>query len=169
MVGGPVSADSSVLIVLAKAGRLHVLEGVFEQVRVEEAVAAECLAGVTERADARAIEAALAKGSLTRKAAPPTTVRALARRHPALGAGEVGAIVLGKGGTVLIDDGLARRVARIEGATPVGTLGVLARAHRVGTIPTKDELAAALREVLGSGLWVDASVVEAFWAHVRSK
>jgi predicted nucleic acid-binding protein len=73
MVREPVSADSSVLIVLAKAGRLYVLEGVFERVLVEDAVAAECLVGVAGRADARAIEAALAKGTLTTSAAHAPT------------------------------------------------------------------------------------------------
>lgn len=164
-----VSADASVLIVLAKAGRLGLLGSVFEQVLVEEAVARECLAGLADRPDARTIEAALGKGSLTRASAPPSAVRAFAKRHPDLGPGEAGAIVLGKGGIVLIDDGLARRVARLEGATPLGTLGVLARAHRVGAVATRDELAAGLREILAAGLWVDASVVEAFWASVGTK
>lgn len=161
-----VSADPSVLIVLAKAGRLRLMEGVFKEVLVEEAVERECLAGLPDRPDARAIETALAQRSLTRASAPAAAVRALAKRHPDLGLGEVGAIALGKGGIVLMDDGLARRVARLEGATPVGTLGVLARAHRVGAIASRDDLAAALRDVLVAGLWVDASVVEAFWAHV---
>lgn len=164
-----VSADSSVLIVLAKAGRLRLLEGVFARVLVEGAVESECLAGLTERADARAIEAALAQEKLKRANAPGSAVRALAKRHPNLGSGEVGAICLGRGGIVLIDDGLARRVARMEGATPVGTLGVLARAHRVGAIATRDDLAAAVRAVLGAGLWVDASVMETFWAHAGNK
>lgn len=164
-----VSADSSVLIVLAKAGRLRLLEIVFDRVLVEGAVEAECLAGLADRTDARAIETALAQGSLSRATASGSAVRALAKRHPNLGPGEVGAICLGKGGIVLIDDGLTRRVARIEGTSPVGTLGVLARAHRVGAIATRDELAAGLRAVLGAGLWVDASVIEAFWANVGSK
>lgn len=161
-----VSADSSVLIVLAKAGLLRLLARVFDRVLVEAAVEAECLAGLADRADARAIEAALAQGSLARSTASAPAVRALAKRHPNLGPGEIGAIALGRAGLVLIDDGLARRVARIEGATPVGTLGVLARAHRIGAIRTREELAAALRAVLGAGLWVDASVIEAFWASV---
>lgn len=164
-----VGADSSVLIVLAKAGRLRLLEGVFDRVLVEGAVETECLAGLTDRADARAIETALVQGSLIRANSSAPAVRALAKRHPNLGPGEVGAICLGKGGIVLMDDGLARRVARIEGTNPVGTLGVLARAHRVGAIATRDELAAALRAVLGAGLWVDASVIEAFWANVGGK
>lgn len=164
-----VSADASVLIVLAKAGRLRLLASVFDRVLVEGAVEAECLAGLTDRPDARSIESGLAQGTLTRATASAPAARALAKRHPALGPGAIGAICLGKGGLVLMDDGLARRVAWIEGASPVGTLGVLARAHRVGAITTRDELAAALRAILGAGLWVDASVIEAFWASVGSK
>ncbi len=164
-----VSADSSVLIVLAKAGRLRVLRGVFGKILVEVAVERECLTGLAERSDARAIEAALESDALARATAAPSDVRRLAKRHPSLGRGEIGAITIAKGGIVLIDDGLARRVARLESATPVGTLGILARAHRAGAIASKDDLASALRDVLGSGLWVDASILETFWANVGAK
>lgn len=180
-----VSADSSVLIVLAKSGNLGVLSRVFEATRVDGAVERECLFAIPERPDARAIEAAFTTGLLTRATADPSTVRAIAKRHPTLGPGEVGAVALGvvpqndaekawpaghaglaRDGIVLVDDGLARRVARLEGGTPVGTLGLLARAHRLGALGTREQLAATLRGILAAGLWVDASVIEIFWAHI---
>jgi uncharacterized protein len=164
MGGEAVAADDAVLVVLAKAGRLPLLGAVFGDVAVEAAVERECLRGLPARPDARAIEAALATGALRRAKAEARLVRALAKRHPALGAGEVGAIALGRGGVVLLDDGLARRVARLEGATPVGTLGVLARAHLRGALKARADVAAALRDVLQAGLWVDAGIVETFWA-----
>lgn len=169
MGDGPVSADSSVLIVLAKAGRLALLSSVFDKVLVETSVERECLVGLPERSDARAIEAALGSGALFRTKAPIADTRAIARRHQSLGAGEVGAIALARQGTVLLDDGLARRVARLEGATPIGTLGIVARAHRIGALRSREGTAAALRDVLTAGLFVDASVVEAFWARIDEK
>lgn len=169
MGDGPVSADSSVLIVLAKAGRLGLLRSIFDRILVENSVERECLVGLPERSDARAIEAALEGRALFRAKAPTADTRAIARRHPSLGAGEVGAIALARQGTVLVDDGLARRVARLEGATPVGTLGILARAHRTGALRSRESTAAALRDVLTAGLFVDASVVEAFWARIDEK
>lgn len=169
MGGETVSADSSVLIILAKAGRLSILRSVFETTLIEAAVERECLMGLPERPDARAIEAAIASGALDRANAVASDILGLANRHPSLGPGEMGAIAIARGRTVLIDDGLARRVARLEGATPVGTLGVLARAHRIGALASREDLAAALRDCLAAGLWVDASVLEMFWGNVGVK
>ncbi|HUR69571.1 MAG TPA: hypothetical protein VM370_10025 [Candidatus Thermoplasmatota archaeon] len=161
-----VSADSSVLIILAKSGNLGILPRVFDAIRVETAVERECLVGIPQRTDARAIEAAFSAGLLTRATADPSDLRTIAKRHPALGPGEIGAIALARKGIVLVDDGLARRVVRLEGGTPVGTLGLVARAHRLGALGSREELAAMLRSILAAGLWVDASVMEAFWAHI---
>ena len=169
MVREAVSADASVLIILAKAGHLAILPRVFTKTLVETAVERECLSGLPARADARTIEAALASEGSERRRAPSEDVRALEERHPNLGPGELGAITIGRGGIVLTDDGLARRVARLEGATPVGTLGVLARAHRIGILASREELAGTLRDVLAAGLWVDASIVETFWASVNPR
>lgn len=163
-----VSADASVLIVLAKAGRLGLLNRVFGEVLVESAVERECLRSLPERSDARAIEAALHAGALARGKAKSSDARRLARSHPNLGSGEVGALALaGRKGIVLLDDGLARRVARLEGSMPVGTLGVLARAHHLRVLADREAVASALRDVLQAGLWVDAGVVEVFWAGLR--
>lgn len=164
-----VSADSSVLIILAKAGRLGILHDVFAKTLVETAVERECLSGLPDRPDARAIETALQSGAFERCQANPSDFRSLSKRHPSLGPGEVGAITVAGRGIVLIDDGLARRVARLEGATPVGTLGILARAHRIGALASREELADALRAILSAGLWVDASLMETFWATFGSK
>lgn len=60
-----------------------------------------------------------------------------------------------------------RRAAR--GSDPGRILGVLARAHRVGAIATKADLAVALHDVLEVGLWVDTSVAEPFWALMGGK
>lgn len=158
-------ADSGVLIVFARAGRLALLRRLFATLDVPPAVRRECLAA-KEAPDAAALLAAMRTGWIRVRRPPPRAEGVVRRRYPNLGRGEVAAIALARGARereVLLDDALARRAARLEGLTPVGSLGVLARAHRRGVL-RRDQVARALGDLLAAGLWMAPDVIESFWA-----
>jgi predicted nucleic acid-binding protein len=158
-------ADAGVLIVFARAGRLPLLRRLFSTGDVPPAVRRECLAA-KEAPDAGALLSAMSTGWIRVRRPPSRAEAILRRRYPNLGRGEVAAIAIARGvreREILLDDSLARRAARLEGLTPVGSLGVLARAHRRGVL-RRDQVARALGDLLAAGLWMAPDVIESFWA-----
>jgi len=67
---------------------------------------------------------------------------------------------------VLIDEKLARRIARDMGLQVKGTLGVLLLAYRVGLI-SREEGLAAVRELAQSSVRVSAKLVRWFEGQVE--
>jgi uncharacterized protein len=171
-VGGTrVIADSSVLIVLARAGHLPLLRAVAGIVTVPAAVVDETVAAKAGQ-DVQQLERALEDGWLARGRVDETRALTLAARYPNLGRGEVEAITIAlerKDAPVLLDERAARRASRLEGLTPVGTLGIIALAFKRGVIKEKREVSEVLRDVLNAGLWVSPAVIEQFWARLGGR
>lgn len=160
-----VIADSSVLIVYARSGRLELLRDVFEILVVPPAVEEECVKRGDLRPGAPSLRQALEAGWIRVSPAPRAALE-IARNHPNLGRGEAAVLALArarKADVALIDDGLARNVAKAEGLRVVGSLGVLAMAHRRGILKDRAAVESALRLLLRSGLWASADLVEDFW------
>lgn len=165
-------ADSSVLILLARAQRLDVLLETVGSLEAPDSVLEEAIEAAPERPDARALAALQDEGQLERVDVASEAVEDVRARYPNLGRGEAAvlAATLERGDeAVLLDERPARQAAVVEGLDPVGSLGVLARAHHEGHIEDREALAEAVQDLLGAGLWVGAEVVEAFWAGVGGR
>lgn len=159
-------ADSSVLILFARAGRLDLLRRTFRHVEMPAAVRAECIDAAPGLPDALVLKAAVGERWLRSVPVAPRRVSAVSRRYPNLGLGEAAVLALAlqrAERAVLLDEAPARRVALLEGIEPVGSLGVLALAHRRGQLRTKRAVGDAVQELLSAGLWVAPEVLEAFW------
>lgn len=165
-------ADSSVLILFARAERLDVLAQTLGPLEAPGAVLVEAVEAAPETPDARALAALRDEGSLEEVSPPSKEVEDVQGRYPNLGRGEteVLAAALARGDeVVLLDEVAARQAAVVEGLEPVGTLGVLARAYHEGHLADREALQSAVRDVLEAGLWVSADVVEAFWDRVGGR
>ena len=143
---GPAVSDSTPLIYLAKIGRLSLLSGVFRSVHIPEAVFDEAVAQgkALNMTDAFIIERAVGDWITVERVKPDVDAEyGFIDANARLGAGEREALKLCKqlGATYLVaDDHEARRVARILSVKPVGTLGVLVEAHRLGLILKSEAL-----------------------------
>lgn len=158
-----VLADASVLIALAKMGRLTLLKQVFGRVMVSPAVKQE----VVDRGLAMSapevihVQQALQERWLrvARLAAAETALAQRLLSFAMLGAGEAESLAVAKqrGATLLVDEKQARTAARAMGVEVMGTAGVLLEAFRVGKL-SADELEAAVRD-LGRVTWLSPNVV----------
>lgn len=152
-----VVADTSVILVLAKIGLLHLLRDLHGQVVIPVSVVAEALDDAyAESTENRGIRDAIGAGWLTVEGDPDADTQ-----FAALGRGERAVIALAlatSASLVLIDDWDARRVAASVGLRVSGTVAVLAVAKRDGRIGTTVRLAERLREV---GFRVSDDVLQA--------
>lgn len=165
-------ADSSVLILFARAERLVLLEDTVGRLEAPDAVLEEAIDAKPERSDARALAALRDAKRLEEVPVPPEPVDVLRDRYANLARGETAVLAAALDrdeDVVLLDERQARQAARLEGLEPVGSLGVLARAYREGLLEDKAALAEAVRDVLDAGLWVSADVIEVFWARIGGR
>lgn len=129
----PVVANAGPLIALATIGKLDLLKDLFEQVLIPQAVYDEVVVhGEGEPGSGEVDKAVWIK---THQAQDRLAVHLL---HETLDAGESEAIVLAQelnARYVLLDDGLARRKARLIRLRMTGTLGILLMAKETGLIP----------------------------------
>ncbi|WP_456414922.1 DUF3368 domain-containing protein [Thiolapillus sp.] len=143
-MAGVVIADSGPLIALAGVGQLGLLQKLFGEVLVPEAVRDECLAKPGN--DMERIEAAMAAGWLVVSAG----ISFSKSLSPSLGTGENDAILLAMedaGNRLLIvDDRLARRYALRQGLPIVGTVRLLYVAEARGLISSAEQCVAAMAE-----------------------
>lgn len=163
--------DSSALILLAKVDGLKLLQRLFQAVVLAPAVRDEAitLAPTPGEQNALSIEVERRRFATT---SPSTDVaKRFAHDYPALGTGELETLALvasKKAHVAVIDDRIARQIARLEGIAAVGTLGVLARAYRKNLV-SKSDLVRLLERLTGAGLWLSPDVLEAFWAGVGGR
>lgn len=165
-------ADASVLIVFSRGQRLDLLRRTVGTVGVTRAVRDEAIGAAPRRPDAASLVQAFRRGHIVAVGVTSRRIESVIRRYPNLGRGEASvlAAALQRGEReVLIDERAARRAATLEGLQPVGSLGVLARARRMGVLKSNVEVAAAVRDVLSAGLWVAPDVVEAFWGSMGGR
>jgi predicted nucleic acid-binding protein len=129
----PAVSNSGPLITLATIGKLSLLEALFGELCVPQAVYDEVVTyGSGEPGSA---ETSVATGIRVRQVQDELAVHLL---QESLGTGESEAIVLAqelRARYVLIDDALARRRAEHIGLRLTGTLGVLLMAKDAGLIP----------------------------------
>lgn len=145
-------ADSSALIALAICDGLHLLEPLYGEVLVPEAVYAE----VTESEKA---EAGTLRNYLQGRTRPVDTdtyvyLDAFADR------GETEAMLLYKqikADKLLIDDRRGRRIAQLNGISIVGSLGVLLAAKKRGLLA---QIAPALTKLANSRIFIDPDLIQ---------
>ena len=152
-----VVSDAGPLIALAKTDSLFVLQRLFSQATVPDAVRRECAA--KEGIDSRRIEDAVADGWLS---VAPVQVR---ERFPrSLGQGEIEAIQLAldaESALLIMDDRLARREAMRRGLDYLGTVGLLHLAEQRSVV---DDAGRLLRRMATAGYRISPALLD----HLRS-
>ncbi|MBN1423030.1 DUF3368 domain-containing protein [Candidatus Fermentibacteria bacterium] len=148
-----VVCNTSPIVYLHRIGRLDLLPALYGEVILPDSVCAELERGRDEGYDVPDWrELPWAK----RRATP---LPQLLLMVPDLGAGEAEVIALGLelGHDVLLvlDDGLARRIARVHGLAMTGTTGILTAAKRDGLLPL---VAPMLEALLGAGFYLRPEV-----------
>lgn len=127
-----VVADASTLIGLASAEAFELLDELFGQIVVSEAVRDEVLAG-GDRPGARELSGAIRSGTI--KVLPVKPIAALAA---SLDVGEASTLTLGIEhaglSLVLMDEMIGRSYARAHGLNVTGLVGVLLAAKREGLV-----------------------------------
>lgn len=150
-------SNSSPLIFLARLGYFPLLNRLFSRLVIslevykEVVISGEGLPGATEVASSPWIE--------SRPLRDHETLSTLLKQHP-LGAGELSAILLAKeckADAVLLDDHQARQLAKREGLTVMGTVGLLEVFYVRGYLP---DLSAAFRKLLAENAYVDKRLLD---------
>ena len=125
-------ANSSCLIALEAIGKLDLLQALYTQIHVPEAVARECGTSLPKWIEVEVVQNRMLVQSLRLE----------------LGHGEAEAIALSSqlaAPRLILDDKKARRVARLLSLPVTGTLAVLLAAKDRGTISTVKPLVDALK------------------------
>jgi predicted nucleic acid-binding protein len=149
-----VISNTSPLYYLHRVNRIDLLRQLYNTVLIPPAVERELAEGRRLGFDAPDT------ASLRWLKIRPVQSRALVPIVVDLGAGEAEAIALGlenPGSLLLLDDHLARQIARLQGLTYTGTLGVLVKAKQMGLIPSVKQLIEMLRQ---EGMWITDAVVQ---------
>ncbi len=147
-------ANSTPLIHLSKARALHILLKVYEEVTIPRAVYREVVDKGLERGfmDAELVRAAVEEGSIKVSEASNECVREVLKRAPMLHRGEAEVLALAlrhKPCHVLLDDEVARDVAKVLGLEVHGTLYVLVTAAKRGVVTVEEALDIMDRLVAG--------------------
>ena len=148
----PAVSNTSPILNLAIIGRLSLLHEQFGEVWIPQAVVGE-LRCEEDLPGSPAVSDALSAGWLRVKEVGDQMLVQTLRQD--LDRGEAEAIVLAlevNAEWVLLDERDARRIAKTLGLSVTGVLGVLARAHREGSLPALSEAVDGLRQA--AGFWV---------------
>lgn len=163
-------SNSSPLILFAKINEVDILN-VFDELMIHEEVYKEIMKGKTTDSpppDAFVIEGVVKEGGIKvlefnyegRKVYEEIT-----NRYRSLDIGEAATIALAlqrDEERVLIDESIARRVCKLMGLRPVGSLGVVLLAYK-NDIIDENRVKAIVRKMVSSDFRVSASVIEKFW------
>lgn len=149
-----VIADTSALVALAACQQLHLLEVLFDEIRVPPAVHRECTVPGKPGADAL--------GEYLRGKVAEVALTEFVIAVTGLGQGELEAMALYRkllADGLLVDDQRARKVARFNGMRVIGSVGVLLTARERGLVQALRPLLETIRL---SGIHIsDALVAEA--------
>jgi len=151
-----VVADSSPLIGLCRIGMLHLLQEIFEQVIVPEAVWREIASDDASKAGVQELQGA---SWIERRSV--TDVRLVHLLRKDLGPGESEAIVLAReiaADFIFMDERLGRSAAQRLGLRCVGLVGFLIEGKRRGLIADASGTANLLREK--AGFWVSHELLD---------
>jgi predicted nucleic acid-binding protein len=152
-----VLSDSSPLITLGKIGLLDLLPKLYTTITITPQVYAEVVVNAVGLAGSSQISAA---GWIEIKPVQNVVELAVARQRFGLGMGELSVIMLGQelaADVVLIDDLNARTLAKDQGLTVMGCVGVLLNAYRLKLLP---DLPDAYRRLVSSGAYVEPSLLK---------
>lgn len=155
--------NSTPLIALSLVGHLELLHALFDELLVPVSVYEEIVLQGRGRPGAR--EIAQADWLIVRN---PETVSPLPAELLGLDQGELDVILLAQelqADWVLIDEKLARRIARAMGLQVKGTLGLLLLGHRMGLI-SKEEGLDAVRALAQSSIRLSPKLVHWFETQV---
>lgn len=153
--------NASPLILLGKMGRLNLLVALADELILPRAVLREIQVRKNETAITEYLKHEQRFHVVEDTAVPPLLLAW------DLGAGETQVIALAlKSGKkrVVLDDLEARRCARATGLPVIGTLGIVARAKRLGIIERARPVIQQLRQV---GLYVTDELVEGILSEVE--
>ena len=156
--------NSTPLIALSLVGQLDLLHRLFDEILIPASVYGEVVLQGRGRPGAR--EIAQADWLVVRN---PETVSPFPPELLGLDQGELDVILLAqevKADWVLIDEKLARKIARAMGLRIKGTLGVLLLAYRV-ELTSKEEGLEAVRELAQSSVRLSAKLVRWFEMQVK--
>lgn len=159
------------LILLAKADALRLLEQLFDAVVLAPAVREEAIAQAPTPAEQNALSIEVERRRFVTKSPSAEERNRLSRSHAVLGAGELETLALvssRKAGVAILDDRIARQIAQVEAIPVVGTLGILARAHRKG-VASKQDLRRIIERLTAAGLWLSPDILEGFWGAVGGR
>lgn len=149
-------ADSSPLIALSRIGRLGLLQQMFGQLIVPDAVWREVTACYPDRPG---VAEMLQMAWIEHRSVADKSLVNLLRQD--LGAGESEAIVLAremKADVLLIDERLGRSAATRLGITITGLVGILIEARRTGLLPDADAVILNLRN--HAGFWISDALAD---------
>ena len=152
-------SDSSPLIHLAKIEALELISRLYSRILIPPAVWREVVEESDGRPGAVEMQRAVAAGCMVQRAAKNETLVIALRQT--LDNGEAEAIALATElhpESVLLDDKLARQMARRLGVPVTGTLGVLLRAKQIGLIV---ELRSLITRLQSEGdYYIDPGLIE---------
>lgn len=161
-------SNSSPLILFAKINEVDILN-VFDDLLIHNEVYKGIMKGkTTDSPDAFIVEGLVKEGRigvLDLNNEGEKAYENIRKRYRSLDTGEAATIALAlqrKEKSVLIDESIARRVCKLMGLRPVGSLGVVLLAYKNGIIEEK-RVKLIVRKMVSSDFRVSASVIEKFW------
>ena len=151
-------SDSGPIIAFSRIGRLDILKSLVGQIVVPMGVYEELVTKGEGRPGAAEV-----RRSTWIQHREVRSRENIEEFSTSLHRGEREAIVLAHeiGIPLLIDERRGRRTAADIGVVVIGSLAILAEAHREGII---QDTASLIQDMLDSGYWIDPEIVEAFLA-----
>ena len=163
-----VVSDTTPLISLMKASRLDVLQKMFGEILIPEAVFEELTANNSFQEEAAQIRhcAFIRQVSVEEQKSV-----AILRRATGLDQGESEAIIYAddhQADFLLMDEAAGRKVAKAMGLRIMGTVGVLVNAHDDGVLSAK-EVEAAFDALRNANRRISEELIQNAMAHIQSK
>lgn len=160
--------DASPLIFYGKINRLDLLYIIYKPLVISEEVYQETVIRGKGHPDSKIIQQGIDKRKIIIKLLTKEyrqQVSDILEKYSQLDRGEAETIILAlqeKETEVLIDEELARKVARLEGLTTYGSLRVALLAYQKKLL-SQEELHKLVRDLINAGLWINADVLESFY------
>ncbi len=153
--GAIVINTGPILALIAGLGSLSILNSLYQQVVVPYEVCEEILAGGSSGFGIEELN----KAKFLTKLSSPAVIHPYLRNSLDLGESSVIQTALDQGiQTVCIDEAVGRRIARLNGLTLTGSLGIMIRAKREGQ---QFMLREAVKRMQAHGIWLSDRLVAA--------